>query len=328
MRRRRSQSARSAPSAGGTPQACSAHAGGLAASCRRGRPGGRPSSAPPAAISGDSCPGCALSPSGRRAPRRGRFFSRPPCSPAAMLRSPVSGSAVIESSTSSIRRPPISCSRSACRNAGRSGSVRYRSYSAARDPLADHLVDLRHDVELPERLGQLQQVPGVGGEVLRGLDLLERGPLRLVLLQRLGQDRLPRCQLPVAGPVRHPQRHLPRQVGSPASRSAARLRIAPRCRRPARPGSAGPGPAPRSPRGWCSSPGPGSRRCRPGCGSRRCRPPGGPVDGAALGDVDVARVGRARRRSPGRPPGRRTAGTTGQARSAARLRPAARTRCR
>ena len=61
-----------------------------------------------------------------------------------------------------------------------------------RDPCPDHLVNLRHDVHLVERLPQLEDVPGVGREVLRGLDLLERGPFRLILLQRLGEDRLPR----------------------------------------------------------------------------------------------------------------------------------------
>ena len=55
-------------------------------------------------------------------------------------------------------RPPISCVRSSCRNAGRSGSARYRSYAAAGDPLAYRLVNLRDGLDLPERLGQLEKV--------------------------------------------------------------------------------------------------------------------------------------------------------------------------
>ena len=95
----------------------------------QGRPAGRPSSVRPRRSP-------ARRPRAVRsahrlvvAPRRGRLFSRPAVEPRGDAAEPVSGSAVIESSTSSIRRPPISCSRSACRNAGRSGSCRYRSYS-------------------------------------------------------------------------------------------------------------------------------------------------------------------------------------------------------
>ena len=84
---------------------------------------------------------------------------------------------------------------------------------AGTDPLADHLVYLRHDVKPPERLRDLQEVPGVRGPVLRGLHLLQRGPLRLVLLQRLGQDGLPWGALLVAGPVWHPQRYGPGGLG-------------------------------------------------------------------------------------------------------------------
>ena len=81
---------------------------------------------------------------------------------------------------------------------------------AGGDPLPDHLVYLGYDVEPPVRLGQLQEVAGVRGPVLRGLHFLQGGPLRLVLLQGLGQDGLPRGELPVAGPVRHRQPHRPR----------------------------------------------------------------------------------------------------------------------
>ena len=41
------------------------------------------------------------------------------------------------------------------------------------------LVDLRRDVQPPERLPQLEQVAAVGRVVLRGLHGLQRGPLRL-----------------------------------------------------------------------------------------------------------------------------------------------------
>ena len=140
-----------------------------------------------------------------------------------MLRSPVSGSAVIESSTSSIRAAADLVLPEQLEERGPLRVLQVPLVRGGRDPLPDHLVDLRHDVQPPERLPQLEEVPGVGREVLRGLDLLERGPLRLVLLQRLGEDGLPRCQLQVAGPVRHPQRDLPREVvpSRPAERGGA-----------------------------------------------------------------------------------------------------------
>ena len=53
------------------------------------------------------------------------------------------GPAVIASSESSIRRPPISCARSACSRAGRSGSCHVPVVLPLADPLPDHLVDLR-----------------------------------------------------------------------------------------------------------------------------------------------------------------------------------------
>ena len=87
------------------------------------------------------------------------------------------------------------------------------------------------------------------------------------------------------------------------------------------------GPARRSPREWCSCPGPGSRRCRPGSGSRPRRPPG--VPGRRSRPARRARCLRrpAPRQSPGRPAGRRTRGTTRRARSGGGLWPACRTRC-
>ena len=221
-----------------------------------------------ASISGRALPRCALSPC-RRLPREpGRLFSRPAmeaCGDAPQPGQRLSGDRVqhvLDRPAADLVGPQRLEER---------GPLRVRQVPLVlgrRDPLADHLVDLRRHIFPPEGLKQLEQVRSVSREVLRRLDLLQSGPFRLVLLQRLGEHRLPRGQLQVAGPVRHPQRNLPRQVGTPC---LAELRqpcaAAPWRRRPARPGSAEPGPAARSPRGRCSSPGRGSRRRRPGCGS-------------------------------------------------------------
>src|SRR5439155_23800941 len=48
------------------------------------------------------------------------------------------------------------------------------------DPLPDGLVDLRDREFPPERLDERQQVTAVSGGVLRGLDVLEGGQLRVV----------------------------------------------------------------------------------------------------------------------------------------------------
>jgi len=68
------------------------------------------------------------------------------------------------------------------------------------DPLPDGLVDPRDREFPPERLGERQQVTAIGGAVLRGLDLLQGGQLRVVLRHGPGEHGLPR------GPVPHPVR--------------------------------------------------------------------------------------------------------------------------
>ena len=131
------------------------------------------------------------------------------------------------------------------------------------DPLPDRLINSRCDVFPPERFGEFQEMPGVRHELLRGPDVLQRGPLRFVGMHDVGQHRLPR------GPVSHPFRVRrdnrdgpgPRRCDhcGPARRHAGSRR---RRRPPARRVTGRPGPAARSPHGCCSPPARGSPRRR------------------------------------------------------------------
>ena len=190
--------------------------------------------------------GRALSPVPRLAPRRGRLFSQ--AAVKARGDGPEPGHRVGGDRVERVLDAPAADLVLAERlqQGGPLGVLPVPLVLAGADPLPDHLVYLRYDVEPPVRLGQLQEVAGVRGVVLRGLHLLERGPLRLVLLQHLGHDCFPRARAGGrwAGPAW--PGGLPGRLGVSPGGAARRAAGSPRrCRPPARPGSAAPGPAPR-----------------------------------------------------------------------------------